>query len=130
MKNRLPACLLAAALAAPIAAHAQNSPVKPIRIVTSPAGGGNDFPARLLARALAGPLGPQIVVGKPGTVLLAGLALLKREVGNYLRSPEAQKIFLKAGTDPSPGSPEEFTAIMKSEVARIGAVLKAAGPRS
>jgi tripartite-type tricarboxylate transporter receptor subunit TctC len=55
------------------------------------------------------------------------IALLNREVGRYLRSPEAKSIFLKAGIDPSPGTPEELTAIMKSEVARIGAVLKAAG---
>ncbi|MGH8648944.1 MAG: tripartite tricarboxylate transporter substrate-binding protein, partial [Burkholderiales bacterium] len=61
--------------------------------------------------------------GTPATAV----ALLNREVGNYLRSPEAQGIFLKAGIEPSPGTPEEFTAIMKSEVERIGAVLKAAG---
>jgi tripartite-type tricarboxylate transporter receptor subunit TctC len=63
----------------------------------------------------------------PAGTPAAAVALLNREVGNYLRSPEAQKIFLKAGTEPSPGTPEEFTAIMKSEVARIGAVLKATG---
>jgi tripartite-type tricarboxylate transporter receptor subunit TctC len=61
--------------------------------------------------------------GTPPTVV----ALLNREVGNYLRSPEAQDIFLKAGIEPSPGTPEEFMAVMKSEVERIGAVLKAAG---
>ncbi len=313
-KKRIPACLLAAALAAPVAApaQAQNYPAKPIRIVTSPAGGGNDFPARLIARALAGPLGQQIVVDNRPTILIADIvaksapdgytllvtgsahwigplldkttydpikdfatitlldrapsvlvvhpsmplksvkqmialakarpgemniavggpgssgdlgarlfnhmagvnvvripykgtspaltavmsgevhamfgsagsvaphaaagrlralavgsaqrsqlapglptvseaglpgylsealhalfapagtpaaviALLNKEVGSYLRSPEAQKIFLKAGIEPSPGTPEEFTAIMKSEMERIGAVLKAAG---
>jgi tripartite-type tricarboxylate transporter receptor subunit TctC len=61
--------------------------------------------------------------GTPPTVV----ALLNREVGSYLRSPEAQGIFLKAGIEPSPGTPEEFTAIMKSEVERIGAVLRATG---
>ncbi len=62
--------------------------------------------------------------GTPAPVV----ALLNREVGNYLRSPEAQAIFLKAGIEPSPGTPEEFTAIMRSEVKRIGAVLKAVKP--
>jgi len=277
--------VLAAGLAAQVAApaQAQNYPVKPIRIVTSPAGGGNDFPARLIARALTGPLGQQILVDNRSTILIADIvakappdgytlldrapsvlvvhpsmplksvkqfialakarpgelnfsvggpgssgdlgarlfnhmagvnilnvpykgtspaltavmsgevhamfgsagsvaphvaggrlralavgsaqrsqlapglptmseaglpgyqsealhalfapagtpaavvALLNREVGTYLRSPEAQGIFLKAGIEPSPGSPEEFTAIMKSEMDRIGAVLKAAG---
>ena len=61
--------------------------------------------------------------GTPPTAI----ALLNREVGNYLRSPEAQDIFLKAGIEPSPGTPEEFAAIMKSEVERIAPVLKAAG---
>jgi tripartite-type tricarboxylate transporter receptor subunit TctC len=61
--------------------------------------------------------------GTPAEVI----ALLNREVGRYLRSPEAQAIFLKAGIEASPGTPEEFTAIMKSEVDRVGAVLKATG---
>jgi tripartite-type tricarboxylate transporter receptor subunit TctC len=312
--KRLAVRLLAVAAMAGNAApaHAQNYPVKPIRIVTSPAGGGNDFPARLIARALSGPLGQQIVVDNRPTILIADIvakspadgytllvtgsahwigplldkttydpirdfapitlidrapsvlvvhpsmpvksvkqlialararpgemnfsvggpgssgylgallfnhmaevkivsvpykgtapalgavmsgevhamfgsagsvaphaasgrlralavgsaersplapglptvaeagvpgylsealhalfapagtpasviALLNREVGNYLRSAEARSVFHKAGIDPSPGTPEEFTAIMKSEMARIGAVLKAAG---
>jgi tripartite-type tricarboxylate transporter receptor subunit TctC len=317
MKSRIRASLLAAALASCIAvpAHAQNYPVKPIRIVTSPAGGGNDFPARLIARSLTGTLGQQVVVDNRATILIADvvrqappdgytllvtgsahwigplldkvaydpikdfspitlvdrapsvlvvhpsmplkslkqlialakarpgelnfavggpgssgylgailfnhmagvktvsvpfkgtapalasvmsgevhamfgsagsvaphaasgrlralavgsaqrsqlapglptvseaglpgylsealhalfapagtpagvIALLNREVGRYLRSPEAEKILVKAGTDPSPGSPEEFMAIMKQEMSRIGEVLKAAGTRN
>jgi tripartite-type tricarboxylate transporter receptor subunit TctC len=63
----------------------------------------------------------------PAGTPAAAIALLNREVGVYLRSPEAQGIFLKAGIEPSPGTPEEFSAIMKSEVERIGAVLKATG---
>jgi tripartite-type tricarboxylate transporter receptor subunit TctC len=66
----------------------------------------------------------------PAGTPAAAIALLNKEVGNYLRSQEAQGIFLKAGIEPSPGTPAEFTAIMKSEMERIGAVLKAAGSRS
>ena len=75
MKTRLPVCLLAPGLAAQLAlpAYAQNYPAKPIRIVTSPAGGGNDFPARLIARALSGPLGQQIVVDNRATILIADI---------------------------------------------------------
>jgi tripartite-type tricarboxylate transporter receptor subunit TctC len=54
-------------------AFPQGYPSKPIRIVTSPAGGGNDFPARLIARALAGPLGQQLVVDNRPTILLADI---------------------------------------------------------
>jgi len=63
----------------------------------------------------------------PAGTPAAAIALLNREVDKYLRSPQAQKIFLRAGVEPSPGTPEELSATMKSEVARIGAVLKAAG---
>jgi tripartite-type tricarboxylate transporter receptor subunit TctC len=52
---------------------AQTYPTKTIRIVTSPAGGGNDFPARLIARALAAPLGQQLVVDNRPTVLIADI---------------------------------------------------------
>ena len=49
---------------------AQDYPSKPIRIVTSPAGGGNDFPARFVARGLSGPLGQQVIVDNRPTVLI------------------------------------------------------------
>ncbi len=52
------AVLLLGAAAAP----AQDFPGKPIRIVTSGAGGGNDRMARELAQALAGPLGQPVTV--------------------------------------------------------------------
>src|SRR5438067_10261327 len=54
-------------------AFAQNYPSKPIRIVTSPAGGGNDFPARLIARAISAPLGQQVIIDNRPTVLLADI---------------------------------------------------------
>jgi tripartite-type tricarboxylate transporter receptor subunit TctC len=66
----------------------------------------------------------------PAGTPAGAISLLNREVGNYLRSPEAQNILIKSGVEPSPGTPEEFMAVMKSEVSRIGTVLKAAGPRS
>jgi tripartite-type tricarboxylate transporter receptor subunit TctC len=54
-------------------AFAQSYPTRPIRIVTSPAGGGNDFPARLLSRALAAPLGQPLIVDNRATVLIADI---------------------------------------------------------
>ena len=55
------------------------------------------------------------------------VARLNQEVVRYLQSAEAKDVFLKAGIEAAPGSPEELTAIMKSEIANIGKVLKAAG---
>jgi tripartite-type tricarboxylate transporter receptor subunit TctC len=54
-------------------AFTQNYPSKPIRIVTSPAGGGNDLPARLIARALSAPLGQQLIVDNRPTILIADI---------------------------------------------------------
>jgi tripartite-type tricarboxylate transporter receptor subunit TctC len=44
------------------AASGQTYPTKPIRIVTAPAGAGNDFMARVIAQGLSGSLGQQLVV--------------------------------------------------------------------
>jgi tripartite-type tricarboxylate transporter receptor subunit TctC len=54
-------------------ALAQEYPARAIRIVTSPAGGGNDFPARIVARGISVPLGQQVVVDNRPTNLLADL---------------------------------------------------------
>jgi tripartite-type tricarboxylate transporter receptor subunit TctC len=51
------------------AAAGQEYPGKVVRVITAPAGGGNDFSARLLARGLAGPLGQQVIVDNRPTVL-------------------------------------------------------------
>lgn len=51
------------------AASSQEYPARAIRIVTAPAGGGNDFSARILARGISGPLGQQVIVDNRPTVL-------------------------------------------------------------
>jgi tripartite-type tricarboxylate transporter receptor subunit TctC len=50
-------------------APGQDYPGKTVRIVTAPAGGGNDFSARLIARGIAGPLGQQVIIDNRPTVL-------------------------------------------------------------
>src|SRR5688572_4334313 len=64
----------AAALLAPAAlwtgaTASQEYPSRPVRIVTAPAGGGNDFSARLVARGISGPLGQQVIVDNRPTIL-------------------------------------------------------------
>lgn len=64
--------LIAAALTCCNAAAqaAQDYPTKPIRIVTPPAGAGNDFVARVIAQGLTGSLGQQLVVdNRPAAVV-------------------------------------------------------------
>jgi tripartite-type tricarboxylate transporter receptor subunit TctC len=55
------------------------------------------------------------------------IARLNREVGRVLQSADVAELFLNAGIEASPGSPEELTALMKSEITNIGNALKAAG---
>lgn len=75
LKAHLVACTVSIGLiglsAGPV--FSQGYPTKPIRIVTAPAGGGNDLPARLIARALSGPLGQQLIVDNRPTVLIADI---------------------------------------------------------
>ena len=86
MDGRLAARAMVVALTGLSAGSAftQNYPSKPIRIVTSPAGGGNDFPARLIARALAAPLGQQLIVDNRPTVLIADIVAKSPPDGHTL----------------------------------------------
>jgi tripartite-type tricarboxylate transporter receptor subunit TctC len=58
--------IFAALLLAAAAAFGQAFPTKPIHIVTSEPGGGNDFAARMIAVGLAGSLGQQVIVDNRG----------------------------------------------------------------
>ena len=51
------------------AVTAQNYPIKPIRIVTTEAGSGTDFGARMVAQCISGPLGQPVVVENRGGVM-------------------------------------------------------------
>jgi tripartite-type tricarboxylate transporter receptor subunit TctC len=50
-------------------ASAQEYPMKPVRLVTSAAGGGGDILTRLLAQALTGPMGQSMIVDNRGGIL-------------------------------------------------------------
>ena len=45
-----------------VAASADTYPTRPIRVVTAPAGAGNDYMARTISQGLSGSLGQQLVV--------------------------------------------------------------------
>lgn len=51
-------------------AMVQSYPQKPVRIVTSAAGGGNDFAARLIANGLTESLGQQVIVDNRGMIAI------------------------------------------------------------
>ena len=55
------------------------------------------------------------------------VARIHREVDRFLRSPDGRDQFIKGGVEAVSSTPEQLTATMKSEMATIGKVLKAAG---
>ena len=52
---------------------------------------------------------------------------LNQEVVRFLKTPEAKQQFLNVGIVPVGSSPEQLAAAMKSEIARLAKVIKAAG---
>ena len=63
-------------------ALSQNYPSKPIRIVTSTAGGGADIVARLIAQGLSASLGPQVLVDNRNG-MIAGEIVAKSPPDGY-----------------------------------------------
>jgi tripartite-type tricarboxylate transporter receptor subunit TctC len=52
---------------------------------------------------------------------------LNKEIVALLQSPEVQKMVLAEGGETVPGTPEEFSAFLKSELPKWGQVIKRAG---
>ena len=63
----------------------------------------------------------------PAGTPVAIVARLHQEIDRYLQSPEGKSQFLKGGVEAVSSTPEQLMATMKSEMATIGKVLKAAG---
>jgi tripartite-type tricarboxylate transporter receptor subunit TctC len=64
-------------------ATGQDYPNKTVRIVAAAAGGGGDFQGRLLAQAIAGPLGQPVIVENRGSSVLSGDAVAKAAPDGY-----------------------------------------------
>ena len=61
----------------------QNYPIKPIRIYTGSAGGGNDSASRLVASGISGPLGQPIVIENRGATPLSMESVAKAPPDGY-----------------------------------------------
>lgn len=79
--SKLMACFALSAIAASGIAHAQYYPVKPVRIVTTETGSGNDLVARLIAPHMSAGFGHQVVVDNRG--ILAGEIVAKAPPDGY-----------------------------------------------
>lgn len=62
----------------------------------------------------------------PAGISKAIIARLNVDMGKTLRMPEVRKILSDAGFEAEPSTPEQFTAYMKSEIAKWAKVVKAA----
>ncbi len=92
-------------------------------------------------RATAAPHIPTLVeAGVPGYAVMswygmlapagtpqAVVARLNSELVKVLRSPDVKERLAGQGADPAGGSPEEFSAFLKEEIAKWGKVVKEAG---
>ena len=63
--------------------YAQGYPSKPIRIVTAAAGAGSDFFSRLVAQAIAEPLGQQVIVDNRASGIIASEVVSKAAPDGY-----------------------------------------------
>ena len=70
------------------------------------------------------------VMAAPIKTPVAIITRLNQEVARLLAQPEVKQKFLIAGAETLGSSPEEFTAKMKSEMTRMGKVIKDAGIRT
>ena len=75
--------LIAAVLISGAAAAADDYPVRPVRIVTSEAGGGNDVQARVVARGLSASLGQQVIVENRPSGVIPGDIVAKAQPNGY-----------------------------------------------
>jgi tripartite-type tricarboxylate transporter receptor subunit TctC len=61
--------------------------------------------------------------GTPGAIVTR----LHQEIDRYVQSPDGKSAFLKGGVEAASTSTEGLVAMMKSEMATMGKVLRAAG---
>ena len=73
--------------------RAQDYPNKPLRIFTSPAGGTNDFTARMLAQGLSASLGQSVIIeNRPS--LLPGEIVSKATPDGYVLLIDASNLWI------------------------------------
>ncbi len=99
------ACLVFVILLVACAAGAQPFPSKPIRIVTTEAGGGTDFAARIIAQGLTQALGQQMVVDNRPSGVIPGETVAKAAADGYTLLVSTQIVWLLPYLQAAPFDP-------------------------
>jgi tripartite-type tricarboxylate transporter receptor subunit TctC len=90
----------------------------------------------LVAGACFAELGHDVVVTNwygivaPSTTPRAVVQRLYDEIGRAMASGDVRERLQNLGTDPKSSSPEEFDRFIRSQIERLGKVIKAAGIKS
>ena len=93
----------------------------------------NEDTQRAFARlaSVSIPLGSRVLqyctLFAPAKTPEAIISRLNQEVTRYLKTPEAKERFFSAGTEAYGSTPEHLASVMKSEMARLGKLIKEAG---
>lgn len=108
----IPVLLLPVLLAVAPSSPAQSFPAKPLRIVTTAVGGGNDFVARLLAGAISGPLGQSVVIDNRASGVIPGETVAKSVPDGHTMLLTGSGLWIGTLLQPAPYDPlRDFTAI-------------------
>ena len=75
-----------------------------------------------------------VATGWQGIVAPAGtpaaiVARLNGDIGRALNNPEFRDKLIAQGSDPAPGTPEQFGAFIKSEIAKWAEVVRVSGAK-
>jgi len=89
------------------AVSGQDYPAKPLRLITSNPGGGNDFTARLIAQGLSGAsFGQPVIVDNRGSGVLPGQAMLQAPPDGYTLLVAGSSFMIGHLLQDSPFDPE------------------------
>ena len=97
------------------AVSGQDYPSKPIRILTSAAGGGSDFTARQIAQGISGPLGQPVVVDNRGGGIIAAEVVSKSPPDGYALTVQGAALWIVPFLQKAPYDVSDFSPIVQTE---------------
>jgi tripartite-type tricarboxylate transporter receptor subunit TctC len=98
-------------VAAATTASSQEYPSKPIRILTSAAGGGSDFTSRQVAQGIAGPLGQPVVVDNRGGGMIAADVVYKAPPDGYTLTVQGAALWIVPLLTKAPYTVNDFVPV-------------------